>query len=180
MSHAGEPEQLSFTRKFLTAWESGGRRMISNPTDDEKYMIFRALVRMIKTNSGDGFLNSDQSHPAYLLGAQGKVDAVMGGDSPEKTRFSSCLSRSIRRITASMRTRTYRHGRSSALSRLMRTTASTILAVCEPCSVTAAIWFPSVKSSPIWTDRSRRSATPRPRKAAEADGWFEGMRRRVC
>ena len=51
--------------------------MISNPTDDEKYMIFRALVRMIKTNSGDGFLNSDQGHPAYLLGAQGKVDAVM-------------------------------------------------------------------------------------------------------
>ena len=64
---------LVFTRKFLTAWESGGRRMISNPTDDEKHMIFRALVRMIKTNSGDGFLNSDQGHPAYLLGAQGKV-----------------------------------------------------------------------------------------------------------
>ena len=74
--------------------------MISDPTDDEKYLIFRALVRMIKTSSGDGFLNSDQGHPAYLLGTQGKVDAVMGGDSPEKTLFSSCLHRSIKRTTA--------------------------------------------------------------------------------
>ena len=40
---------------------------------------------MIETNSGIGFHNCDQGHPAYLLGADdGKVDPVMGGDSPEK------------------------------------------------------------------------------------------------
>ena len=65
--------------------------MISDPTDDEKYLIFRALVRTIKTNSGDGFLNSDQGHPAYVLGAQDKVDAVMGGDSPEKNTLFKLL-----------------------------------------------------------------------------------------
>ena len=65
--------------------------MISAPTDDEKYLIFRALVRMIKTNSGDGFLNSDQGHPAYLLGAQGKVNPVAGGDSPEQNTLFKLL-----------------------------------------------------------------------------------------
>ena len=61
--------------------------MISNPTDMEKYLIFKALVRIIETNTGTGFLNEDQGHPAYTLGAQGKVDPVAGGDSPEKNRL---------------------------------------------------------------------------------------------
>ena len=65
--------------------------MISDPTDDEKYLIFSALVRMIKTSSGEGFLNDDQGHPAYTLGAQGKVDAVMGGDSPEENTLFKLL-----------------------------------------------------------------------------------------
>ena len=73
--------------------------MISDPTDDEKYLIFSALVRMIKTSSGEGFLNDDQGHPAYTLGAQGKVDAVMGGDSIplKKTRFSSIVRSNVPR-----------------------------------------------------------------------------------
>ena len=40
---------------LLEIWASGGHSMISDPTDDEKYLIFRALVRMIKTSSGGRF-----------------------------------------------------------------------------------------------------------------------------
>ena len=66
--------------------------MISAPTDDEQYLIFKALVHMIETNSGEGFHNSDQGHPAYLLGANdGKVDSVMGGDSPEQNDLFKLL-----------------------------------------------------------------------------------------
>ena len=64
--------------------------MISNPTDDEKYLIFRALVLSIKTNSGDGFHNSDQGHPAYRAGAGGKDSANLG-DSPEKNTLFKLL-----------------------------------------------------------------------------------------
>ena len=65
--------------------------MISDPTDDEKYLIFSALIRMIKTSSGEGFLNDDQGHPAYTLGAQGTVDPVAGGDSPEENTLFKLL-----------------------------------------------------------------------------------------
>lgn len=65
--------------------------MISNPTDDEKYLIFKALVRMIETNSGTGFLNEDQCHPAYTLGMHGEVNPVAGGDSPEKNDLFKLL-----------------------------------------------------------------------------------------
>ena len=58
--------------------------MISDPTDTEQYLIYKALVRMIETNSGIGFLNHDLGHPAYILGKQGEVNLVAGGDSPEK------------------------------------------------------------------------------------------------
>ena len=64
--------------------------MISDPTDDEKYMIFRALVRTIKTNSGDGFHNCDQGHPAYRAGANGG-DSVKFGDSPEQNDLFQLL-----------------------------------------------------------------------------------------
>ena len=65
--------------------------MISKPTDDAKYLIFKALVRMIETNSGTGFLNGDQGHPAYALGAQGEIDPVAGGDSPENNDLFKLL-----------------------------------------------------------------------------------------
>ncbi len=65
--------------------------MISAPTEDEKYLIFQALVWMIETNSGTGFLNEDQCHPAYVLGMQGKIDPVAGGDSPEKNDLFKLL-----------------------------------------------------------------------------------------
>ena len=65
--------------------------MISAPTEGEKHLIFEALVRMIKSNAGTGFHNSDQCHPAYLLGEIGKVDPVAGGDSPEQNELFKLL-----------------------------------------------------------------------------------------
>ena len=53
--------------------------MISEPNNMEQDLIFKALVHMIDTNSGTGFQNVDQGHPAYIRGAKGKVG---GGDSP--------------------------------------------------------------------------------------------------
>ena len=56
---------------------------------------FRALVEMIESNSGVGFVNADQGHPAYAMGARrGKIDAVTGGDSPE----DSCLFKILQRF----------------------------------------------------------------------------------
>ena len=37
--------------------------MISDPTDDEKYLIFSALVRMIKTSSGNLLVNASEAEP---------------------------------------------------------------------------------------------------------------------
>ncbi len=69
--------------------------MISNPTDDEKYLIFRALARSIETNSGIGFQNADQGHPAYVVGAKGEEfdsDRVATwGDGPEQNQLLKLL-----------------------------------------------------------------------------------------
>ena len=66
--------------------------MISAPTDTEKYLIYTALVRAIETNSGLGFHNSDQGHPAYRAGAKDgdEVDPIWG-DSPEKNELFKLL-----------------------------------------------------------------------------------------
>ena len=50
-------------------------------------VCFRALVEMIESNSGVGFVNADQGHPAYAMGRRGKIDAVAGGDGPEGQSF---------------------------------------------------------------------------------------------
>ena len=66
--------------------------MISAPTDMEKELIFEALVRAIETNSGIGFHNSDQGHPAYRAGAKdGDKAAPIWGDSPEKNKLFKLL-----------------------------------------------------------------------------------------
>ena len=66
--------------------------MISAPTSDKNHLIFKAFVHMIATISGVGFHNGDQGYPAYLFGANdGKVDPVMGGDSPEKNGIFKLL-----------------------------------------------------------------------------------------
>lgn len=64
--------------------------MISNPFDDEKYLIFKALIHSIKTSSGIGFINNDQGHPAYEAGAQGDASGKWG-DSPDKNALFKLL-----------------------------------------------------------------------------------------
>lgn len=56
-------------------------------------VCFRALVEMIESNSGVGFVNADQGHPAYAMGRRGEIDAVTGGDSPEVNSLFKLLRR---------------------------------------------------------------------------------------
>ena len=49
---------------------------------------------MIESNSGVGFANADQGHPAYALGRRGIADPVMGGDGPE----DNCLFKLLQRF----------------------------------------------------------------------------------
>lgn len=64
--------------------------MISNPTNLEKALIFSALVHAINTNSGIGFHNGDQGHPAYMAGASNE-DSKTWGDTPEKNLMFKLL-----------------------------------------------------------------------------------------
>ena len=55
-------------------------------------IIYAALIHAIKTNSGIGFYNNDQGHPAYLMGAaDGRRDEQTWGDSPERNRLYKML-----------------------------------------------------------------------------------------
>ena len=66
-----------------------------NPTERRvEAVCFRALVEMIESNSGVGFVNADQGHPAYASGRQGIEDPVMGGDGPE----DNCLFKLLQRF----------------------------------------------------------------------------------
>ena len=58
--------------------------MLSDLSGVEKEIIYKALVHMIDSNTGTGFINDDQGHPAYILGASGSVDAGKWGDTPER------------------------------------------------------------------------------------------------
>ena len=62
-----------------------GIPLIDHPTELERELIFRAIVRAIETNSGIGFGrgNSDQGHLAYVAGSNGDVGGQWG-DSPEE------------------------------------------------------------------------------------------------
>lgn len=48
----------------------------------EQMMIYEALIHAIKTNSGIGFHNNNQGHPAYMAHEDGSTAKDMG-DSPE-------------------------------------------------------------------------------------------------
>jgi hypothetical protein len=51
-------------------------------------LIYDALIHAIKTNSGIGFHNCDQGHPAYCMGAKDeRVDFNTWGDSPNHNRM---------------------------------------------------------------------------------------------
>jgi hypothetical protein len=53
----------------------------------DKAMIYQGLVCLVKSNSGVGFCNGDQGHPAYAVGKDGKIDFEAFGDSPEQNRL---------------------------------------------------------------------------------------------
>ena len=65
--------------------------MIDNPTEEEKQLIWRALLHAIESNSGIGFThNSDQGHPVYIAGARGEV-ASYAVDTPERSTLFKLL-----------------------------------------------------------------------------------------
>lgn len=63
--------------------------MFSDLNDIEKSLIYRCMKYAIRKNSGIGFRNNDQGHPAYAAGAAGKEGM---GDSPEENEFFKLVS----------------------------------------------------------------------------------------
>jgi hypothetical protein len=57
--------------------------MIETLTPHERVIVYKSLIHAIGTNSGIGFVNNDQGHPAYKLGATGEIDREAWGDAPE-------------------------------------------------------------------------------------------------
>jgi hypothetical protein len=53
----------------------------------DKQLLYKGLVALVKSNSGLGFHNSDQGHPAYAIGREGNHDYKQWGDSPEHNRL---------------------------------------------------------------------------------------------
>ena len=76
---------VSVTVRFTNS--IGRRSVISNPDDTEKYLIFRALVHMIDSNSGIGFHNADQGHPAYLVAAATDSTEQLGDSAEQNALF---------------------------------------------------------------------------------------------
>lgn len=56
--------------------------MFEHLDSSSKRLLYNGLVALVRSNSGQGFHNNDQGHPAYVMGAQGKVDHEQWGDSP--------------------------------------------------------------------------------------------------
>src|SRR2546421_12650578 len=56
-------------------------------TFSEKQLIYRGLLGLVNSNSGYGFCNNDQGHPAYAVGRSGTVDYDQFGDSPERNHL---------------------------------------------------------------------------------------------
>ena len=48
----------------------------------EKQLLYRGLLCLVESNSGYGFCNNDQGHPAYAIGQSGQYDYAQWGDSP--------------------------------------------------------------------------------------------------
>lgn len=53
----------------------------------ERQMIYFGLVSLVKSNSGVGFCNADQGHPAYAIGKGGEFDFQQWGDSPKHNKL---------------------------------------------------------------------------------------------
>jgi hypothetical protein len=49
----------------------------------EGLLVYKALIRMVESNSGTGFHNSDQGHPDYAGPAQGTSMRLANSDGPD-------------------------------------------------------------------------------------------------
>ena len=58
--------------------------MFESLSPSERSLIYEVLLHAVKSNSGIGFANTDQGHPAYRVGRDGKYDYQAFGDSPER------------------------------------------------------------------------------------------------
>jgi hypothetical protein len=65
--------------------------MFEELSKNQRIILYTALVHAVETNSGIGFLNNDQRHPAYMMGANGEVDHGTWGDSPDANDFYRML-----------------------------------------------------------------------------------------
>ena len=61
--------------------------MFEHLDTSEQALIYGGLLTLVKSNSGCGFVNCDQGHPAYAVGRDGKIDYDTFGDSPERNRL---------------------------------------------------------------------------------------------
>jgi hypothetical protein len=53
----------------------------------DKQLLYRGLLSLVQSNSGFGFCNNDQGHPAYKIGRDGTVNYAQWGDSPDRNRL---------------------------------------------------------------------------------------------
>ncbi len=53
----------------------------------EKQLLYRGLLSLVQSNSGFGFCNNNQGHPAYAIGRDGKFDYEQWGDCPDRNRL---------------------------------------------------------------------------------------------
>ena len=58
--------------------------MFETFSPSERHLIYESLLHAVKSNSGIGFANADQGHPAYRVGRSGKHDYEAFGDAPER------------------------------------------------------------------------------------------------
>jgi hypothetical protein len=53
----------------------------------EKQLIYRGLLCLVTSNSGYGFHNHDQGHPAYAVGQSGEFSYQQWGDAPDRNHL---------------------------------------------------------------------------------------------
>jgi len=57
----------------------------------EKRLIYQGLLALVNNNSGCGFCNNDQGHPAYAIGRKGEHNYQQWGDSPEHNKLFNMM-----------------------------------------------------------------------------------------
>ena len=53
----------------------------------DKQLLYQGLLSLVTSNSGHGFTNGDQGHPAYAVGRRGNKDDMDFGDAPDRNRL---------------------------------------------------------------------------------------------